>query len=131
MAARAPDPFIQHLLELMAPLAARVGPLTAKRMFGGHGLFYDGLMFGLVSGGQLYFKCDDVTRPAFAAAGATPFSYTSARREVVLRAYLSAPAVCLEDAAQMTVWARRAVEAALRLANADVPARSRAPRKRR
>lgn len=129
MALRAPDPLIQHLLEPMAPLAARIGPLTARRMFGGHGLFYDGLMFGLVSGGQLYFKCDDVTRPAFAAAGATPFSYATARREVVLRAYLGAPAACLEDATQMTAWAQRAVEAALRLANAEVPARPRAARK--
>ncbi|TMS57043.1 TfoX/Sxy family protein [Imbroritus primus] len=128
MTKRTPDPLIQHVLELMAPLATRVGPLTAKRMFGGHGLFYDGLMFGLVSDGQLYFKCDAATRAIFEAAGAQPFRYAKAQREVVMASYWSAPESCLEDAAQMAAWAQRAVEAALRLANAEVRTRRRVSR---
>lgn len=117
-AARRPDPFVEHLLELMAPLAASIGPVVPKRMFGGHGLFYDGLMFALVSGGQCYLKADDVTRPQFEAEGSTPFRYQSARREVTMRHYLSLPPACLEAPAAMTPWARMAVEAALRLGNA-------------
>lgn len=117
-AARRPDPFVEHLLELMALLASGIGPITAKRMFGGHGLFYDGLMFALVSGGQCYLKADDVTLARFAAEGSEPFRYHSARREVTLRHYLSLPPACLESPAAMTPWARMAVEAALRIGNA-------------
>lgn len=117
-AARRPDPFVEHLLELMAPLAASIGPVTAKRMFGGHGLFYDGLMFALVSGGQCYLKADAATLPRFEAEGSVPFRYQSARREVTMRHYLSLPAACLESSSAMTPWARMAVEAALRLGNA-------------
>ncbi|MBB3016788.1 TfoX/Sxy family protein [Cupriavidus alkaliphilus] len=118
MATRRPDPFIEHLLELMGPLAARIGPVTAKRMFGGHGLFYDGLMFALVSAGTCYLKADDTTRGKFDAEGSEPFRYQSARREVTMRHYLSLPPAALESPAAMTPWAKLAVEAALRLGNA-------------
>ena len=117
-AARRPDPYVEHLLELMAPLAASIGPITARRMFGGHGLFYDGLMFALVSGGQCFLKADDITLARFEAAGSAPFRYQSARREVTLRHYLSLPDACLESPITMTPWARIAVEAALRMGNA-------------
>ncbi|ABF07059.1 DNA transformation protein and related proteins [Cupriavidus metallidurans] len=117
-AARRPDPFVEHLLELMTPLAANIGAIAAKRMFGGHGLFYDGLMFALISDGQCFLKADDVTLARFEAEGSEPFRYQSARREVTMRHYLSLPAACLESPAAMTPWARMAVEAALRLGNA-------------
>jgi DNA transformation protein len=116
--ARRPDPFVDHLLELMAPLAARIGPIAAKRMFGGHGLYYDGLMFGLVTDGRCYLKADAVTLPGFEAQGCEPFSYRSRDKEVVMRHYLSLPAQCLESPGEMEPWAREAVEATLRLANA-------------
>lgn len=118
MAARRPDPFIEHLLELMAPLAARVGPLTARRMFGGYGLFYDGLMFGLVSDNRCYLKADDATVGRFEAEGSEPFRYQGAKREMVMRHYLSLPPACLESSEAMTKWARMAVEATLRMENA-------------
>lgn len=117
MAARRPDPFIEHLLELMGPLAARIGAISARRMFGGHGLFYDGLMFALVSGGQCYLKADDETLARFEAQGSHAFRYASSRGEVTLRHYLALPPECLESPAAMTPWAQMAVEAALRLAN--------------
>lgn len=127
--ARRPDPFVDHLLELMAPLAARIGPIAAKRMFGGHGLYYDGLMFGLVTDGRCYLKADAVTLPRFEAQGCEPFSYRSRDKEVVMRHYLSLPAQCLESPGEMEPWAREAVEATLRLANAALAGRKPAAKK--
>lgn len=127
--ARRPDPFVDHLLELMAPLAARIGPIAAKRMFGGHGLYYDGLMFGLVTDGRCYLKADAVTLPRFEAQGCEPFSYRSRDKEVVMRHYLSLPAQCLESPGEMEPWAREAVEATLRLANAAPAGRKPAAKK--
>ncbi|CAG2147992.1 hypothetical protein LMG26411_03248 [Cupriavidus numazuensis] len=101
----------------MGPLAACIGAISARRMFGGHGLFYDGLMFALVSDGQCYLKADDKTLPRFEAERSHTFRYQSSRGEVALRHYLSLPAECLESPAAMTPWAQMAVEAALRLAN--------------
>ncbi len=117
MATRRADPFVEHLLELMAPLAAQVGPLTAKGMFGGHGLFYDGLMFAIVTRGQCYLKVDDATLPRFTEAGSEPFTYGTRKGERTARSYFSLPPDCLESAAAMTTWARLAIEASLRGAN--------------
>ena len=50
--------FISYLLELLAPF----GNVRAKKMFGGHGIFKDELMFGLVADETLYLKADDGNR---------------------------------------------------------------------
>lgn len=125
-AIRPADPLVTHLLELMAPVAARVGAITARRMFGGHGLFHDGLMFALVLRGTCYLKADAHSQARFDAQGSEPFRYLRAGREAALHSYLSLPGNCLESAEAMTPWALGAIEAALRAANAPAKARKRA-----
>jgi DNA transformation protein len=44
-------------------------------MFGGFGIFMDGLMFGLIADSDLYLKVDAENQPAFKAAGSHPFTY--------------------------------------------------------
>lgn len=61
----------EGLRELLAPL----GPVTVRRMFGGAGIFADGLCFAIAIGGEVYLKTDSETRGVFAAAGSTPFVY--------------------------------------------------------
>ena len=48
--------------------------VTGRRMFGGYGLFRQGVMFALIIDETLYFKVDGSTRPAFEQAGSTPLS---------------------------------------------------------
>ncbi len=52
-----------------------LGHVTVRRMFGGAGVYCDGLMFGLVSDDTLYFRVDDGNRGAFEAEGQQPFTY--------------------------------------------------------
>ena len=49
-------PFVQELLEGW-------GPVSARRMFGSHGLYHEGLMFAIVMDQRLYLKADEVNRP--------------------------------------------------------------------
>jgi DNA transformation protein len=49
--------FVIYVVELMQSL----GPVNAKSMFGGHGIFLEGLMFGLVADSVLYLKADEDT----------------------------------------------------------------------
>lgn len=46
--------FVSYAVDLMQS----IGPVCAKSMFGGHGIFLETLMFGLVADGTLYFKAD-------------------------------------------------------------------------
>ena len=63
--------FVDYLLELLVDFP----DVTAKRMFGGYGIFRDGLMFGLVADSSLYLKVDAQNKPDFEALGLAPFSY--------------------------------------------------------
>lgn len=118
---RPADPFVEHCRELFSGL----GAVRVTRMFGGHGLYVDGIFLALVAGETLYLKTDAVTTAAFAAAGCRPFAF-HARGKEVETSYLSAPEAALESVAQMQPWARLALEAALR-ARAAKPA---SPRRR-
>ncbi|GIX23901.1 MAG: hypothetical protein KatS3mg122_1132 [Caldimonas sp.] len=106
---RAQDEFAQWCVELLQTL----GPCTARRMFGGHGLFLDGLMVGLIAGERLYLKADAHARAIWQAAGSEPFVYEGGGRRVEM-SYWSAPPEAMDGPAQMAPWARLALEAALR-----------------
>ena len=53
--------FVSYVLELMQS----VGSVHAKGMFGGHGIYLEGLMFGLVADSVLYLKADKETENEF------------------------------------------------------------------
>jgi DNA transformation protein and related proteins len=113
--------FVAHCLELLAPL----GPTRARRMFGGHGLYAGEHFVALIVQEVLYLKADELARPAFAAAGCQPFSYTAAAGQRAVMAYWSAPDEAMESPTAMMPWARLALASALRAAAAKRPAKPR------
>lgn len=115
--------FVTFVRELFAPL----GQISARRMFSGHGLFHEGLMFGLVFQEQLYLKVDAQSRPQFEAAGLPPFTYARQGRVVAL-SFHRAPDSVFDEPGQARHWGMLALAAALR-AQAAKPVK--APRKPR
>lgn len=95
--------------ELFAPFAA----VCVKRMFGGHGVYVDGLFFAIEAGGEIYLKADRHSAPQFQEAGSRPFIYQGKDRPVTL-SYWSLPDQAIEDADELVFWAKSAVEAAFR-----------------
>lgn len=114
---------VAHSLELLSTL----GPMRARRMFGGHGLYADGHFIALIAGDVLYLKADDVARPVFEAAGCQPFAYSAAGGRRTVMAYWNAPDEAMESPAAMRPWARLALASALRAAAAKRPAKPRKP----
>ena len=105
------DPFVARCLFLLSCL----GPVEARRMFGGHGLFLDGRMLALIAGDRLFLKVDGETRSAFAAAGSSAFTYRRKGKAVAL-SYWRAPDQAMAGPAAMGPWAERAAGAAARAA---------------
>lgn len=101
---------VRFLLDLLRPL----GPVAPKRLFGTTALTIDGLVFGLVRDERLYLKVDDLSRPAFEAAGETPFTYLRAGRAAIVRAFYTMPDSAYDEPAEALDWARGAAEAARR-----------------
>lgn len=110
------DAFTELCVEMLAPL----GPVRVRRMFGGQGLYVDGLFMAIIDDGQLFLKTDDVTRERFDAAGCVPFTFPNKDGEAVVTSYRRPPEEALESPPLMLPWARLALEAALRAANAKV-----------
>jgi DNA transformation protein len=69
--------FVTYVVDLMQSL----GPVRAKSMFGGHGIFLEGLMFGLIADSVLYFKVDQQTEMEFKARGLEAFKYNKKGKE--------------------------------------------------
>lgn len=103
------DGFIAFIGELLEPM----GRITARRMFGGHGVYCDAVFIAIVVDGRLYLKVDDETRSRFAAAGSAPFTYEG-RGKLIEMSYWNVPEEALDSAEQMRPWARLAIAAALR-----------------
>ena len=97
---------IEHLTDVLRPL----GGVAARRMFGGAGLFRDGVMFALVSDEVLYLKADVTTVPAFEAENLGPFTYGTKNGRRVLTSYWRAPDRLLDDDDEMRDWCRRAAD---------------------
>ncbi|GKT21566.1 TfoX/Sxy family protein [Acidovorax sp. SUPP3334] len=114
--------FAQELPSVFAPWR----PVQLRRMFGGWGVFHEGLMLALVIHDTLYLKADAQTEPAFERKGLRPFFYERSGRPVA-PSYRQAPAEMYEGPAEAIEWASRAWEAVLRSA-AKPQARSRRPR---
>ena len=104
------------------------GQVTARRMFGGVGLYLDGLFFALIDDDTVYLKADESNRARFEQAGSRPFRPFPDRPEQAM-GYWQVPAEVLEDADELAIWAREAMMVAL-AARTKRPARRRAPARR-
>jgi DNA transformation protein len=113
MAPRALPGLVAHAVELLAAS----GAVQVRSMFGGHGLYVDGLFVAIVAFDRLYLKADAATRDRFTAAGCAPFVYEGAGRTVTL-GYFTAPDEAMESPAQMQPWIRLAIDAAVRARSA-------------
>ena len=104
--------FVTYVLELMQS----IGPVSARSMFGGHGIFLDGIMFGLVADSVLYLKVDKETESEFKSKGLEAFTYNKKGKEYMM-SYYQAPEEVLEDSEEMSSWANKAYGAALKAAS--------------
>jgi DNA transformation protein and related proteins len=96
--------------ELFAPFR----PATAKRMFGGIGLYADGLMFGLIFDSVIYLRVDDASIASFEREGSAPFVYPLAKHHVgrPSRHFWRLPERLYDDPDELAVWAGRALAVA-------------------
>lgn len=101
--------FAEHVVDLLRGL----GPVQARAMFGGHGLYLDGLMFALLADARFFIKVDAETMPVFEAERCLPFVFEAKGRRVALT-YHEAPPEALDQPEVAVRWARLGVAAARR-----------------
>jgi DNA transformation protein len=91
-------------------------------MFGGAGIYAEGLCFGIELKGEVFLKTDALSQADFSAVGSTPFVYV-AKGQSRPTSYWSLPAAAHEDGDELRRWARAGLEAARRAADAKAKPR--------
>ncbi|TIO53571.1 MAG: TfoX/Sxy family protein [Mesorhizobium sp.] len=92
-----------------------LGPISIRKLFGGKGIYCDGVIVAIVVHGELLLKADEESIPDFEAAGCSQWTYTGSRHgKQVAMPYWSVPDSAFDDPDQMAIWARRAYEAGRR-----------------
>ena len=93
------DEFIAYILDQFCGW----GDVTARKMFGGAGLYRDGKMFGLIADDVAYLKVDDSNREEFVLAGSCPFKPYSDKSTTM--SYFEIPPDVLEQPDELARWA--------------------------
>ena len=107
---------LDHLTDQLTPL----GEARGRPMFGGYGVYLDGLIIGLIAFDTFYLKVDDQNRPDFEAAGSAPFSYDTKSGTNTITGYWEVPADVLDDSDELRAWALKSL-AVSRRAGANKP----------
>lgn len=119
-----PDPFHEFVIELFAPM----GTVSIRRMFGGAGVFRNGLMFALLGDDTIYLKTDAALRADLEAEGCAPFLWTKpSTGEVIDMGYVGLPSSAMDDPEEASAWARRALAVARAKAAAKPVAKKKKP----
>ena len=111
--AKKSSPVLEQSLALLLPL----GPVTSRAMFGGWGLYCEGVIFALIAFDRLYLRTDAEVKESFMKAGGEVFTYPMKGKSVSLP-YCTPPKAALASSAKLLPWAEKALAAARRVKRA-------------
>jgi DNA transformation protein and related proteins len=117
--------FHSYVLEQLA----LVRGVSSRRMFGGVGLYAEGLFFGLIDDDVLYLKVDDSNRSDYTSRGMDAFRPFK-DKPLYSMTYYQVPAEVLEEPEELARWARRSCEVALVTRAPPTVPKPRTPRKK-
>jgi DNA transformation protein len=99
--------YLEYVLEQFAAFT----PVTSRRMFGGVGLYAEGLFFALIGDDTLYFKVDDSNRADYVARRCQAFR-PFAEDPTYSMNYFQLPEDVLEDTGELREWTRKSLAVA-------------------
>ena len=89
--------YLDFIMEELSP----IGDIKSRAMFGGYGIFHQGLMFALISEDALYFKVSESNRDMYKRAQSKPFPHGISYWEV--------PTDVLEENTKLHEWANMSI----------------------
>lgn len=105
---------MSSFIEQLPDVFSKFGVISLRAMFGGHGVYHEGVMFALVVDNTLYLKTDSGNADYFSAQNLDAFEYHGKDGRTVRMSYHRAPDELFENPAMASVWAKRSYDAALR-----------------
>jgi len=87
-----------------------LGDVTSRSMFGGHGLYYKGVMFGLIAYDVVYLKVGKTNLEQFQKAKQKPFVYTGKQGKPMEMSYWTIPKKVWDSPTELLDWATGAYQ---------------------
>ena len=94
----------QFLEYVLSEVLADVDGISSRAMFGGYGIYKDGVIFAIIADEQLYFKVDESNRKDYEQYGSHPFVYSQGKQKSTTMSYWELPADIMEDRGEITRW---------------------------
>lgn len=102
----------QAVIELLSEVLHGGGAFKARAMFGGHGLYLDGVFFAILDDGVLYFKTSNATAARYDREAMPSFTYQAKAGTKALGSYRRVPERLYDETEELAAWAHEAVRAA-------------------
>jgi len=84
---------------------------TSRRMFGGFGIYQNGIIFAVISNDVLYFKVNDTNRHDYEALESKPFTYQRKNHPRTVMSYYEIPEEIMENKEKLAQWVEKSVTA--------------------
>ena len=91
--------FVDYVVDILEQFET----IAVRKMFGGFGIYKNGLMFALIAENELYFKADEDTAKYFQTYGSEPFTYDNGKKLVKMSYWKVVPEV-LENHEMIKNW---------------------------
>ena len=98
---KAKNDFLEYVLH---DAMQEIRGVTARGMFGGYGVYRDGVIFAIIVEDELYFKVDEKNLPEYKERGSEAFTYRAKNNKKVSMSYWKLPAEILEDRELLAEW---------------------------
>lgn len=83
--------------------------ISSRAMFGGYGIYKDGLIFALIADGKLYFKVGQSNIEDYKRYESKPFVYEMGDHKSTTMSYWELPESVMEDRVELREWIEKAV----------------------
>ena len=84
--------------------------MSSRAMFGGFGIYREGIIIGIVVSDELYLKVDETNRAKYEAMGSAPFEYEKKDGKRMSMSYWKIPAEVIEDRERLCELANNSYE---------------------
>lgn len=88
----------------MYDLLSEVPGISSKAMFGGYGIYLEGLIVAIIADGKLWGKVGDTNKEDYQRHGSQPFVYSGKNGKSMTMSYWEIPADVLEDRFLLQEW---------------------------
>jgi len=96
------EEYRDYVLDILAPF----GEIVCRRLFGGHSLYKNGIIFAFIADDILYFKVGDSNRRDYEENGSEPFVFEARGKKISL-SYWQVPLDVIEDGGELMKWAEK------------------------